>query len=703
MAILAILCLGTLLLNHVFPSSASPVNLESLFGGKVISHKKVGIMKVNLAIRSFRFPDIIPLLFGNQILSVEKHGSFLEIHHNSEKRTELFPIKRKRPKKHIAAFVFKQSSLGVYPVPMENTVLISRLVLVSAHFADLHMWLVSQGVYSRVQRYKQRLHATSLLRDFADNAQRSLGVKSCGKRPTVSGLCNNRENTISGVTIQPFRQDVKEKRKPTSAILKWSPSPRFLSNSLFLAKEQIHAPQNTNALMIFFGQFIDHELAATPPEEIDEERQAPIPHPGSDKMMSFTRSGILRFDYAKCCKEYSTDRMWKRGPFNTLTSFIDGGAIYGSDNLRAIALRSFKHGELLLKQREGELNLPVNNNKDLVFHLENESDGREKTLFAAGDGRANENPFLLSIHTLFAREHNRVCRLIRKWTSTRRSRKVTKDEWIYHQARLIVIAELQSITFNEFVPAMLGKDALGTHDGYDPSVDARLSTSHAAFAYRWGHSGVPETFDIKTRKGKTVRWSLKDIFFGTKLFDSHGLDNIILAAMNTPASNIDLKISDSLRDFLFNPNEQGILDLVALNIQRSRDLGIPSYKALQKIFKTGKGLENIHSDLGRKLLDVYGDEENIDAFVGSLAETAQEGSLLGPLLHAINADQFKRLRDGDRFYYENINWHPYVVDMPLVQKIREHKIRFGDVIRANTKVKPSDIGDRETAFTTNLG
>lgn len=689
------------LFYHTSTTNARRVNLKSILRGRTFSHKRVAIMKVDTAARSLRFPDLIPLLFGNSILSYKNMRTAIQIQHSAEEHTELFPIRKARLGKHLASFVFKRSSIGAYPVPMENNVVIVRLLPISRRFGYLHMWIVCSGVYSSAQKKRQKLHSTSLLRDFADNSQRVLGVRMCRNSPTVSGLCNNLGNTVSGVTYQEFLQDAKEKRKPTSEILKLSPGSRVLSNEIFVPHEQLDAPMQTNLLMVLFGQFVDHEITFTPGELLDPERSAPIPHPDSEKKMDFTRSSILRYEYGKCCRQkYSTSRVWQRAPYNILTSFIDGGAIYGSNNLRAIALRSFKKGELILKKRHGELSLPLNNEKDLKFEVENESDGRTKNLFVAGDVRANENPILLSIHTLFAREHNRICQMVRKWVKKRKRRRFLNDEWIYQQARLIVIAEVQSITFNEFVPSMLGENALGPYTGYKPQVDSRISTSHAAFAYRWGHSGVPEMMNIKNRKGKMKERSLKELFFSTKLYDDHGLDNMILSAMNTAASNIDEKVTDSLRDFLFNPHDKGVLDLVSLNIQRSRDLGIPNYSTLQKVFKTGKGLENVKPELRQQLLEIYGSVDKIEPYVAGLAEKTKEGSLLGPLFHAINVDQFRRLRDGDRFYYENIHWHPLIKSMPIVQKIRKHQVRFLDVLFPNTKVKASNVGDRSSAFKT---
>lgn len=661
----------------------------------LIAHERRKIARTSLAKESIQLPNSIPLLFGNSIQGYKKVGSRYDIVFSKKHRLQVFSWPLRFRNRYVGAFVFKKSTMPLFPVPMENSIVLIKLRPHSNNVATLYMWFISHGIYSRLQRRRQHLFAQSLIRDFADNAQRVLGVRNCGSLPTVSGLCNNKRILHSGVTFHNVLEPIRISRPSTKVYMSLKPKPRFISNQLMKKEVQVSTRNSVNLLMVYFGQFIDHEVTLTPSERIDKDAQAPI----DNGKMKFSRSGILRYNYEKCCgSPYLKDRVWQRPPFNVLTSFIDGGSIYGSDNLRAIALRSFTGGELIVQSNKGEVLLPFNRPDHLLFRLPNEPSADDKNLFVGGDIRANENAILTAIHTVFVREHNRVCRMLRKWLRRKRRFRLIRDVWLYKMAKLIVTAELQSITFHEFIPAMVGPKAFPEYKGYKASKDARISIFHSGFAFRWGHSAVSEHIMIRDRNKGTTNRSLREMFFNTSFFLEYGADNLLLSAIETAAEEVDEQIVDSLRNFLFNPPKRGRLDLAAMNIQRTRDQGIPSYLKLQQLYRTGEGLENIKPKLREPLMKIYGSAAKIDALVGGLCEKPLKGSILGPLYAAINIDQFLRIRDGDRFYYQNIKWHPAIIGMPLIQKIRRKKIRLRHIILANTGLRKSDFPAQNSLF-----
>ena len=139
-----------------------------------------------------------------------------------------------------------------------------------------------------------------------------------------------------------------------------------------------------------------------------------------------------------------------------------------------------------------------------------------------------------------------------------------------------------------------------------------------------------------------------------------------------------------MRNFLFGPPGSGGFDLASLNIQRGRDHGLPSYNTVRD--ELGLGRVNSFSDISsdtdvqQKLQDAYNNVDEIDLWVGGLAEDLIPGSHLGELFTEIIVMQFEALRDGDRFWYELTLSGDELVDL--------ENTRLSDIIRRNT-----DIGD----------
>jgi peroxidase len=101
------------------------------------------------------------------------------------------------------------------------------------------------------------------------------------------------------------------------------------------------------------------------------------------------------------------------------------------------------------------------------------------------------------------------------------------------------------------------------------------------------------------------------------------------------------------------------MDLAAINIQRGRDHGLPSYTSwripcgLSQILDW-EDLENIVGpNSANRIQQAYKHVNDIDLFVGGLAERPVVGGLVGPTFACIIAQQFSNLRKGDRFWYEN--------------------------------------------------
>ena len=296
----------------------------------------------------------------------------------------------------------------------------------------------------------------------------------------------------------------------------------------------------------------------------------------------------------------------------------------------------------------------------------------------AGDIRANENIELTSMHTLFVREHN-------YWADRIATENPDlSDEEIFQQARMIVIAEIQSITYNEFLPSLLGRDALSEYGGYDSTVNPTIATECSTAAYRFGHSTINEDVEFFGNDGRAVRdeVELREAFFNPALLQETGIDSILKYVASSQSEEIDLQVVDSLRNFLFGEPGQGGLDLVSLNIQRGRDHGLADYNAVREAYGLARveSFAEITSDpaIQQTLADLYGSVDNIDLWVGGLAEDHVRGSSMGETFQRIVADQFERIRDGDRLWYENL--------FSGRELRRIDHTRLSDIIQQNTTI-----------------
>ena len=339
---------------------------------------------------------------------------------------------------------------------------------------------------------------------------------------------------------------------------------------------------------------------------------------------------------------------------NLVSSFIDASMVYGSDAERAAALRSFADGKL--KVSAGDL-LPLNDAATFPEGLlQNDNEGLEDptTLFAAGDVRTNENVALIALHTVLLREHNRLADELKTADPT-----LTDDE-IYQQARRLVSAIIQHITYSEYLPLLLGPDAIVPYAGYQSEANPTQSELFASAAFRVGHSQIPPEFQRLDENGQALSGgpiSLQDAFFMTGPVKADGIEPYLRGLAETLMQEIDVKVIDDVRNFLFGPPGAGGMDLAAMNIQRGRDVGLPSYAQARIDFGLSPitSFSQITSDLAvqQSLQNIYGTVDKIDVWIGGLAENHAAGAMVGPLFQAILADQFQRTRDGDRFWYEN--------------------------------------------------
>jgi hypothetical protein len=451
------------------------------------------------------------------------------------------------------------------------------------------------------------------------------------------------------------------------------PGAREVSNA---ALEQHHSTPSFRGASDYlwqWGQFLDHDIDLT--DAADPIEPADIPVPTGDPFFDPFSTGAetIALDRSVHDETSGTDPANPRQQLNRITGWIDASQVYGSDPVRANALRSLD-GTGELRTSEGDL-LPFNEDG-----LPN-AGGTGSDLFLAGDVRANEQIALTAMHTLFVREHNRIAKglaaLHPKWNG----------QLLYLEARRFVIAELQVITYGEFLPALLGEAALPPYRGYRAHVDPRISNVFSTAAFRFGHSALSPVLQRIGADGAAIPegpLSLRDAFFAPALLEEGGIDPILRGLAAQVCEKVDAFVIDDVRNFLFGPPGAGGFDLASLNIQRGRDHGLPSYNAVRVAFgfPAADDFSDVSTDpeVQARLAAAYEHVDDIDVWVGGLSEDRVAGSHLGPLFHTILVQQFTALRDGDEYYWERRfrGWLAFVL----------RGVRLSNVIRWNTDIGP---------------
>jgi hypothetical protein len=407
-------------------------------------------------------------------------------------------------------------------------------------------------------------------------------------------------------------------------------SARAISNAVAASDRPRPNARGASDFVWQWGQFLDHDLDLSLTNTSDRfDIEVPLGDPQFDPQRTGTQVIPLS-------RTVSTPVAGVRQQVNAITAYIDASQVYGSDSETALALRTADDTGRL-KTSAGNF-LPMDANAN----------------FVAGDVRVNEQVGLISMQTLFLREHNFWADRIRQ------DHPELSGDQVYLQARAIVGAEMQAITYNEFLPVLLGRNALRPYPGYRPQVNAGIENAFATAAYRLGHSMLSATLLRLGPNGRAIapgNIALADAFFNPAAVRQIGIDPYLRGMAAQRAQEIDNQVVDAVRNFLFGAPGAGGFDLASLNIQRGRDHGLPGYDEVRANF----GLRRVSSfaqissspEVQAKLASVYTSPDDVDLWVGGLAENHVPGAMVGETFFVILRDQFERLRAGDRFWYES--------------------------------------------------
>ena len=365
------------------------------------------------------------------------------------------------------------------------------------------------------------------------------------------------------------------------------PSARLVSHRLVRVNTGDSETSDLSGHMMQWGQFLSHDLDHTPEmmpshlhdccqdDPVNNSVCAPITIAEDDPLygpinktcMNFVRSTLAE---NKCVN-------WTE-QINIVTSFIDASMIYGSTLEQSKSLRQFKDGKL--NETPDELLEPASGG-ECTIDLDQ--------CFRSGDRRTNEHPGLTLYHTLWMREHNRVAGALGALSPG------AGDEEIFQEARSIVIAEIQRITYNEYLPLILSKEVIREIDEdnvYDPSLDATIANSFSTAAFRFGHSQVPKSLrfsSIGCPRKSLDKTELRRSFFNPSIIhnstrcDEH-LSGLSEGSVRDPGTEFSSSVCGQLfphRDSEAAGLHELGLDLVSLNVQRGRDHGVPGYNTFR--------------------------------------------------------------------------------------------------------------------------
>lgn len=495
---------------------------------------------------------------------------------------------------------------------------------------------------------------------------------------TIDGSMNNVANPLWGAAHLEFVRVMASDYADGVGVPAGGdrPSARLISN-LVAAQDGADIP-NTLGLSDYmwqWGQFLDHDLTETPVADPAEPFDILVPL--GDQWFDPFATGTQVIPLNRSAWNLQAGA---RQQINLLTAYIDASNVYGSEDHRARELRTLD-GTGRLKTSAGNL-LPFN-----VNGFDNAPTAHDPSFFLAGDIRANEQVGLTAMHTLFVREHNRQADRIA------REHPELGGEEVYQHARAIVAGQMQRITYEEFLPKLLGPDALPPYRGYREDVDAGISNLFATAAYRVGHTMLSTEMLRIDSSGRPIdagHLDLEAAFFAPDEIIDHGIDSVLRGLAAQEAQDIDSFVVDDLRNFLFGPPGSGGFDLVSLNIQRGRDHGLPGYNAVRVAFgrNAATTFEDVNPDpaIAGRLASAYGSPDDIDAWVGLLAEPHRRGAFVGETLARVLTEQFVRLRDGDRFWYKTY--------LPRDMADRIDHTTLADIVRRNTAIGdelPDDV------------
>uniref|UniRef100_A0A4X1VH22 NAD(P)H oxidase (H2O2-forming) n=1 Tax=Sus scrofa TaxID=9823 RepID=A0A4X1VH22_PIG len=480
------------------------------------------------------------------------------------------------------------------------------------------------------------------------------------------------------------------------------PNPRDLSNTAMRGPAGQASLRNRTVLGVFFGYHVLSDLVSIekpgcPAEFLN------IHIPPGDPVFDPHKSGdvVLPFQRSRWDPNTGQSPSNPRDLTNEVTGWLDGSAIYGSSHSWSDELRSFSGGQLASgpdpafpRQAQDPL---------FMWTPPDPATGQRgpQGLYAFGAEQGNREPFLQALGLLWFRYHNLCAQKLA------REHPLWGDEELFQHARKRVIATYQSITMYEWLPSFLRKMPQ-EYTGYRPFLDPSISPEFLAASEQFFSTMVPPGVYMRNaschfqgviNRNSSVSRALRvcNSYWSREhpnLQRAEDVDALLLGMASQIAEREDHMVVEDVQDFWPGPLKFSRTDHLASCLQRGRDLGLPSYtKARARLgLPPVTRWQDINPALSRSdgiVLEATAalynqDLSRLELLPGGLLESYGDP---GPLFSTIVLDQFVRLRDGDRYWFENTK--NGLFSEKEIAEIRNTSLR--DVLVAVTNMTPGAL------------
>ncbi|CAK5103457.1 unnamed protein product [Meloidogyne enterolobii] len=561
---------------------------------------------------------------------------------------------------------------------MTSTTMQGTATSVPSHTLLLH----SPGLLARVK------NSTSLGKECPTDAEAHCPTSSSQLFRSLSGQCNNVRRPFIGAAGQPLsrlfpsptyadnglgvqpRRQISQFGGGSNAGGGELPSVRQISLELFQNSKETN-PFGVNEIVAYWLYFVGSDLVNIAPNQCLIKGTSvafpcctpgfahadcdPIDIPSSDPIYGpahitcIPHSRTLPAPRDQCA-------LGPREQANHVSSFLDGSQIYGSSYEILERLRApGESGRLLISNNENNL-LTVD---PLSSDYCQSPDKQKQRCFLSGTPDVNLLAGITLLHTIWVRQHNKLAdglrEMNRHWNGDR----------IFNEARRIVIAQMQHIIYAEFLPILLGIDAVrkfqlnltppgSFSSDYDIDVDATTLNEFATIV-------IPVAFSLLQSINNSSTTTTNLFNNPSRLYEQQGVEQLVSELHSRQAERPGLKIDLNFRGHFLQANTANVgLDLISIALKQERDHGLPSYNlmrvncGLEKLQSFGEmRLILINESVADQLATIYEHVDDIDLLVGVLAERPLKGAFLSQTLSCIIGRQFQRTKIGDRYWYEN--------------------------------------------------